>query len=103
MRIPREIFYAGGLIALLSITGVFIGFARAYRDSLYPGPRDWLIAVAVIAWFVAGGIGLLRLQRWAALLLSIPTAILGLSMLNVGTILLLLPLAVTVAGWRTLR
>jgi len=103
MRIPREIFYAGALLALASILGVFIGFARAYRDSLYPGPLDWLFAVAIIAWLLVVGIGLLRLRRWAALLLGVPIAILGVWMLNAGTVLLLLPLAVTVAGWRTLR
>ncbi|HYK05505.1 MAG TPA: hypothetical protein VE974_27380 [Thermoanaerobaculia bacterium] len=103
MRLPREIFYAGGLLALFSITGVFVGLARAHRDTPEPNARAWLIAIAALVWLIAGGIGLLRLQRWAALLLSIPAALLGLWMLNVVSILFLLPLAITVAGWRSLR
>ncbi|MEA2462976.1 MAG: hypothetical protein QOJ98_723 [Acidobacteriota bacterium] len=100
---PREIFYTGALLALAGIAGVFVGLARAYGDMPEPGARVWLMAIAAIVWLIAGGIGLLRLQRWAALLLSIPAAILGLWMLNVASVFFLLPLAVTIAGWRTLR
>ena len=103
MQVPREVFYAGALCAFFSITGVFVGLARVYRDAPEPGPRLWLIAIAVIVWLIAGGIGLLRLRRWAALMLSIPTAIAGLWLTGVVTVFFLVPLAITVLGRRTLR
>jgi hypothetical protein len=91
-------------MALCSIAGVFLALARLYRDSPNPGAREWLMAIAALAWLIVGGVGLLRLRRWAALLLSVPLAILGLWTMNAVMILFLLaPLAITAAGWRTLR
>jgi hypothetical protein len=103
MRLPREIFYAGALLALASVAAPFIGLAKAYEVYGEPDFSMWVLMIGAVIWLTAGGIGLLRLRRWAALLLSIPAAILGVWMLNILSIFFLLPLAVTVAGWRTLR
>jgi hypothetical protein len=103
MRVPREIFYAGALMALGGTPAPFLGLARAYQVYGEPELSMWVAMIGAVIWLVAGGIGLLRLRRWAALLLSIPVALLGLAMLNIVSVFCFLPLAVTVAGWRTLR
>jgi hypothetical protein len=103
MRVPREIFYAGALMALGGTPAPLLGLARAYRVHGEPSLSMWVLMIGAVVWLIAGGVGLLRLQRWAALLLSVPIAILGLGMLNIVSIFCLLPLAITVAGWRTLR
>ncbi len=102
----RELFYAGAILTFGAIPAAFLAAARMFHFGRADELRTWVMLALVVAWSLAGGLGLLRLKKWAALLVSIPVAAVGVMMLTetpAVAIFAFAPLAVTAWGWKTLR
>jgi hypothetical protein len=89
---PRPIFERLGYATLFVAGVVFLLFLRNLRSRLYYHGPDYDFLFWIFVWSAIAGIGLLRLRKWAVILLFFPS-------LATGAVILAAVVKTSIATW----